>query len=167
MNQRSFAMNTCILMAKIVRNPELRYTQDTQIPFAQMLVEFQGARPEDPPSTLKVVGWGEKLAHEIQQNYTEGDNLIIEGRLSMNTIDRTEGFKEKRAELRASRLHRVEGLTTPTSTTSTTPITTDKVVPLTPQRSPKPPALVDEPYSDFAAPLVPETEERNLDDIPF
>lgn len=161
-------MNTCILMAKIIRNPELRYTQEPQIPFAQMLVEFEGSRPEDPPCTLKVVGWGEKLANEIQQNYTEGDNLIIEGRLSMNTIDRPEGFKEKRAELRASRIYRVEGLTTPASSTSTTPATTDKVVPLTPQRSPKPPAPVEELYTEVTAtPLVPETQDQDFDAIPF
>ena len=154
-------MNICILMAKIVRNPELRYTQDTQIPFAQMLVEFEGSRPEDPPSTLKVVGWGEKLANEIKENYTEGDNLIIEGRLSMNMIDRTEGFKEKRAELRASRVYRVEGLATPTANDN-------KVVPLTPKQSPKPPAPFDEIYPEVTAtPLVPDTEERNLDEIPF
>ena len=161
-------MNTCILMAKIVRNPELRYTQDTQVPFAQMLVEFEGSRPEDPPSTLKVVGWDEKLANEIKENYTEGDDLIIEGRLSMNMIDRPEGFKEKRAELRASRVYRVEGLSTPTATTLTTPATPDQVVPLTPKRSPKPPAPFDEVYPEVAAaPLVPDTEERNLDEIPF
>ncbi|MDJ0561735.1 MAG: single-stranded DNA-binding protein, partial [Microcystis sp. M53599_WE4] len=29
-------MNSCILMAKIVRRPELRYTQDNQTPYAQM-----------------------------------------------------------------------------------------------------------------------------------
>ena len=155
-------MNTCILMAKIVRNPELRYTQDTQIPFAQMLVEFEGSRPEDPPSTLKVVGWGEKLANEIKENYTEGDNLIIEGRLSMNMIDRPEGFKEKRAELRASRVYQVEGLNTPTATASTTSANTNTVLPVTPKPSPKPPASFDEIYPEVAAvPVVPE------DEIPF
>lgn len=100
-------MNSCILIAKIVRSPELRYTQDTQTPISQMLVEFEGLRPEDPPATLKVVGWG-NLATEIQEKYTEGNQVIIEGRLSMNMIDRPEGFKEKRAELVVSRIHLLE-----------------------------------------------------------
>jgi len=100
-------MNTCILMATIIRNPELRYTQENQTPIAQMLVEFPGSRPEDPPHTLKVVAWG-NLGTEIQQTYSEGDRLILEGRLSMQMVDRPEGFKEKRAELIVSRVHPLE-----------------------------------------------------------
>jgi single-stranded DNA-binding protein len=158
-------------MAKVIRNPELRYTQDTQIPFAQMLVEFEGSRPEDPPATLKVVGWGEKLAPEIQENYTEGDNLIIEGRLSMNTIERPEGFKEKRAELRASRIYRVEGLASAastTSTTSTTPATAGKVVPLASYKPPQTSEEIEEIPTKISptVPLISEPEDQN-DPIPF
>lgn len=97
-------MNSCILMAEIVQEPELRYTPDNQTAIAQMLVQFPGLRAEDPPATLKVVGWG-NLAQEIQQNYHQGDRVIIEGRLSMNTFERSEGFKEKRAELTVQRIH--------------------------------------------------------------
>ncbi|MBV9388322.1 MAG: single-stranded DNA-binding protein [Chroococcidiopsidaceae cyanobacterium CP_BM_ER_R8_30] len=98
-------MNSCILMAEIVQDPQLRYTSDTNLAIADMLVQFPGLRAEDPPATLKVVGWG-NLATEIQQNYHQGDRIIIEGRLNMNTIER-EGFKEKRAELTAQRIHPV------------------------------------------------------------
>ena len=91
-------MNSCVLMGKVVSTPELRYTSDTQTEVAQMLVEFEGRRAEDPPSTLKVVGWG-NLATQMKETCTEGDRLILEGRLSMNTFERKEGFKEKRAEL--------------------------------------------------------------------
>ncbi len=97
-------MNSCILMAQIVQEPELRYTPDNQTAIAQMLVQFPALRPEDPPATLKVVGWG-NLAQEIQQNYHQGDRVIIEGRLSINTIPHSEGFKEKRAELTVQRIH--------------------------------------------------------------
>ena len=98
-------MNSCILMAEIVQEPQLRYTTD-QIALAEMLVQFPGLRTEDPPATLKVVGWG-NLAQEIQQQYHQGDHVIIEGRLSMNTVDRSEGFKEKRAELTVQRMHSI------------------------------------------------------------
>lgn len=97
-------MNSCILMAEIIQEPQLRYTPDNQTPIAEILVQFPGARPEDPLATLKVVGWG-NLATEIQERYHVGDRIAIEGRLSMNTIERPEGFKEKRAELTASRIH--------------------------------------------------------------
>lgn len=95
-------MNNCILMAEIVQEPQLRYTPE-QSALAEMLVQFPGLRAEDPPATLKVVGWG-NLAQQIQQNYHQGDRVVIEGRLSMNTIER-DGFKEKRAELTAQRIH--------------------------------------------------------------
>lgn len=95
-------MNSCILMVQIVQEPQLRYTTE-QMALTEMLVEFPGLRAEDPPATLKVVGWG-NLAQEIQQHYHQGDRVIIEGRLGMNTVQ-LEGFKEKRAELTVQRIH--------------------------------------------------------------
>ena len=95
-------MNNCILMAEIVQDPQLRYTTDN-LALAEMLVQFPGPRAEDPPATLKVVGWG-NLAQEIQQHYHTGDRVIIEGRLGMNTVQ-LEGFKEKRAELTVQKIH--------------------------------------------------------------
>jgi single-stranded DNA-binding protein len=152
-------MNSCILMARIIRTPEIRYTQDNQRPLAQMLVEFEGLRPDDPPMSLKVVGWG-KLADEIQQNYAEGDRVIIEGRLRMNTIERPEGFKEKRAELTASRVHKVG--TDPGYTPNTRNVVDFDSY-----------SDSDETDMDTAATPTPDpsmatpAEEKNLDDIPF
>ena len=112
-------MNSCILMAEIVEEPQLRYTPD-QTALAEMLVQFPGLRAEDAPATLKVVGWG-NLAQQIQQQYHQGDRVIIEGRLSMNTIDRPEGFKEKRAELTVQRIHSLgDGISISSSVTATT-----------------------------------------------
>jgi single-stranded DNA-binding protein len=70
-----------------------------------MLVQFPGFKPEDPPANLKVIGWG-NLATEIHENCRRGLRVVIEGRLGMNTFERKpEGFKEKRAELTAQRVH--------------------------------------------------------------
>jgi len=63
-------------MAKIVRRPELRYTQDNQTPYAQMLVEFSANRAEATPTNLRAVAWG-NLASEVAQNYNEGDQVIF------------------------------------------------------------------------------------------
>ena len=102
-------MNSCILMAEIVQEPQLRYTPgDPQIPVAEMLVQFPAQRADDPPHTLKVVGW-RNLAEEIHQRCRQGTQVVIEGRLTMNTIDRPEGFKEKRAELTAQKIHYLSG----------------------------------------------------------
>lgn len=96
-------MNSCILMAEIYDNPQLRHTPDG-LEVTEMIVHVPGIRPDDPSHPLKVVGWG-NLAKEIHQTYHQGDRVIIEGRLGMNTIDRPEGFKEKRAELTVQRIH--------------------------------------------------------------
>ncbi|NEN97658.1 MAG: single-stranded DNA-binding protein, partial [Moorea sp. SIO3I7] len=84
-------MNSCILMAQIIQDPELRYTSENQTPLTQMLVQFSGLKAEESPSTLKVVGWGEYLANEIKTNYSTGDRVVIEGSLRMNVIERPEG----------------------------------------------------------------------------
>jgi single-strand DNA-binding protein len=97
-------MNNCILMAEVLQDPQLRYTSDTQLEVTEMLVQFEGQREGEPPSTLKVVAWG-NLAKEVEQHYRQGDRVVIEGRLSMNKITRQEGFKETRAELVAQKLY--------------------------------------------------------------
>ncbi|ARV61316.1 single-stranded DNA-binding protein [Nostocales cyanobacterium HT-58-2] len=96
-------MNSCVLMAEILQEPQLRFTADNR-EVTEMLVQFPSGREGEPPATLKVVGWG-NIAKEIQQNYHQGDRVLIEGRLGMNTIERPEGFKEKRAELTVQKIH--------------------------------------------------------------
>ncbi|KAB8331926.1 single-stranded DNA-binding protein [Scytonema tolypothrichoides VB-61278] len=96
-------MNSCILLAEIIQEPQLRFTADN-LEVTEMLVQFPSVREGEPPATLKVVGWG-SLAKEIQQNYHQGDHVLLEGRLAMNTIERPEGFKEKRAELTVQKIH--------------------------------------------------------------
>ncbi|MBE9242318.1 single-stranded DNA-binding protein [Synechocystis salina] len=96
-------MNNFVLMATVIREPELRFTKENQTPVCEFLVEFPGIRDDSPKESLKVVGWG-NLANTIKETYHPGDRLIIEGRLGMNMVERQEGFKEKRAELTASRI---------------------------------------------------------------
>jgi single-strand DNA-binding protein len=101
-------MNSCILMAEIAQNPELRSTPDNQMEIAEMFVQFVNGKPENPPALIKVVGWN-NLAREIKEKYRQGDRVVIEGRLEMSTIEKPEGYKEKRAQLVASRIHAVDG----------------------------------------------------------
>lgn len=104
-------MNSCILLVELINDPQLRYTADSQIPIAEMEVQFSNLGNDSRPAILKTTAWG-KLGEEASQKYRAGDRLIIEGRLSMNVIDRPEGFKEKRAELTASKIYSLidEGL---------------------------------------------------------
>jgi len=168
-------MNSCVLMAEIVQAPQLRYTTD-QMAIAEMLVQFPGLRTEDPPATLKVVGWG-NLAQEIQQNYHQGDRVIIEGRLSMNTVERPEGFKEKRAELTVQRMHSLgEGFNISASAQSTANTSNTTDVGAVPSRTPPPMeervgavGVKSQPNSAAPKPQPPPlpTTDADVDDIPF
>lgn len=100
-------MNSCILMAQVVSNPELRSTQD-QTSVSTMMVEFAPSREGEDPGKVQVEGWG-NLAEEIKSTYNVGDRIIIEGRLSMNLFEMPEGYKEKRAKLVASKIYAVSG----------------------------------------------------------
>jgi single-strand DNA-binding protein len=166
-------MNNCVLMAEVISTPELRYLQDGQM-IAEMTVQFPALRAEDPMETLKVVGWG-NLAQIIQEQIHLGDQLVLEGRLSMVVTDRPEGFKEKRAELTANRLHRVQAdlnaprmVSTPAAPAPATPQPTPQPAPAaaasaaTPKASPRP---ASQPATPPSAPT--NYEEPNYDDIPF
>jgi len=162
-------MNHCVLEVEVIDAPTVRYTQDNQTPIAEMSVRFDALRDGDPPSELKVVGWG-NLAQELQNRVQVGQRLLIEGRLRMNTVPRGDGMKEKRAEFTLARLHPIGASTTSSSTASSAPqgsqppsgsARPERPTPIAaPAATPKP--SEPEPASWNSAPLVPDT-----DDIPF
>lgn len=160
-------MNSCILMAEIVQDPQLRYTPDNQTPVTEMMVRFPGLRSDDPPATVKVVGWG-NLAQDMQERYRQGDRVVIEGRLSMNTIERPEGFKEKRAELRAQRIYRLESdALWSTSTAAPTAATEPARSAAMPAAQPKRSSAATPAPARAAAPPPEPMADTDYDDIPF
>ncbi|MBW4418542.1 MAG: single-stranded DNA-binding protein [Myxacorys californica WJT36-NPBG1] len=147
-------MNSCILLAEIIEAPQLRYTSDNQTPITEMQVQFAGLRPEDPPATVKAVGWG-NMAQEIQGNYHQGDRVILEGRLGMNTVDRPEGFKEKRAELTIQKIYSLDGASIGSVSSASAPAPAPSAPPTAKPKATKAPAA--------PAPV----DQPELDDIPF
>jgi len=89
-------MSIALLAGKISQEPQLRYTSQDQTPVCETKLTFPGLREEDPPAEIKVVAWGAKA--EDLKNTLCGSDVILEGRLGMNTVDHPAGFKEKRAE---------------------------------------------------------------------
>ena len=81
-------------MVQITKDPELRYTADSQLPVAEMIVEFPNVGVNNKPALLKVVTWRD-LAEQVNEKYHQGDYVIVEGRLNINTIERPEGFKDE------------------------------------------------------------------------
>ena len=99
-------MNHCLIQAVINSAPQMRYTKETQTPIAEMIVNFKGLRSEDPTRELKILGWG-NIAQEMIEELKEGQNIVIEGRLRMNSVTRKDGTKEKQPELTASKIHQI------------------------------------------------------------
>ena len=166
-------MNSCVLMAEIVKAPELRYMQDGQTAIAEMTVQFPALRSEDPMETMKVVGWG-NLAQQIQEQFHQGDQVILEGRLNMVLTDRPEGFKEKRAELTVARVHKVQvDLNAPRiANTPAVPMQQSRSQPAAamPTAAPSTPATsapAAPPQVSTPAAAPPSEYEPNYDDIPF
>ncbi|MCP9928117.1 single-stranded DNA-binding protein [Cyanobium sp. CH-040] len=155
-------MNHCLLEVDVLEAPQVRYTQDNQTPVAEMLVQVEGLRPDDPPGQLKVVGWG-NLAQDLQNRVQPGQRLVLEGRLRMNTVTRADGIKEKRAEFTLARLHPLSApaFTAAAQAGGTAPAPARSAAPqplASPSPSPAP--------SWNAAPLVPDLPEGE-DEIPF
>ena len=157
-------MNNCILMAEIVQAPQLRYTADNQTPIAEFIVKFPGLREGDSAGQIKVVGWG-NLAQEVQERYREGDRVLLEGRLSMNTMERPEGFKEKRAEMTIQRINPINDLQS-VPIAAGTPIAEGRFASgqgAVPVSAPSAAA----PAAAQAAPAAATAAAAEFDDIPF
>ncbi|CAD5974210.1 Thylakoid-associated single-stranded DNA-binding protein slr1034 [Planktothrix tepida] len=169
-------MNSIILMAEIVEDPQLRYTSDSQLALTEMLVQFPALRDVDPPSTLRVIAWG-NFAQEVHEKYHQGDQIIIEGRLGMNLIERKEGFKEKRAELTAQRIYPVQmPFKTQSQHSDPTATNPNKVVPLGSRRASTPTSVSEDSLESRRPPANPspsrvtppsEPENPDYDPIPF
>jgi single-strand DNA-binding protein len=166
------AVNHCLLEVEVLEAPQVRYTQDNQTPVAEMAVQFDGLRPDDPPGQLKVVGWG-SLAQDLQNRVQVGQRLMVEGRLRMNTVTRQDGVKEKRAEFTLSRLHPLAGggggsamaagaASAPMASRSSSPAPARAAAAPAPAAAPAAP----QPPAWNASPLVPDLPEGE-DEIPF
>jgi len=141
-------MNHCLIQALVNSAPQMRYTKENQTPIAEMTVNFKGLRSEDPIRELKVLGWG-SIAQEMIEELNEGQSIVVEGRLRMNTVSRKDGTKEKQPELTASRIHHITPVEQMKTNKKETNSSLDKKEP--PNNS-----------SWDSSPLVPE-----VDEIPF
>ena len=99
-------MNHCLIQGIINSVPQMRYTKENQTPIAEMIINFKGLRSEDPIRKLKILGWG-NIAQEMIDELKEGQSIVIEGRLRMNSVTRKDGTKEKQPELTASKIHQI------------------------------------------------------------
>ena len=141
-------MNHCLIQGIINSVPQMRYTKENQTPIAEMIINFKGLRSEDPIRKLKILGWG-NIAQEMIDELKEGQSIVIEGRLRMNSVTRKDGTKEKQPELTASKIHQITAIEPSKAEKKEINQSNDN------QENPKNPSW-------DSSPLVPE-----VDEIPF
>ncbi len=151
-------MNHFLIQSVITSNPQMRYTKENQTPIAEMIVTFKGLRDDDPSSDLKVLGWG-TIAQEMVDQLKEGQQVVIEGRLRMNSATRQDGTKEKQAELTASRFHHITSADNKQSIDSAMPSNDFENKSVNEEKNS---VNNEENQSWNSSPLVPE-----VDEIPF
>ena len=149
-------MNHCLIQAVINSSPQMRYTKDNKTPIAEMTVNFKGLRDDDPVRELKVLGWG-TIAQEMVSELKEGQSIVLEGRLRMNSVTRKDGTKEKQSELTASRIHHISTVRKTTSDKQESNISNGNDSNSSEQKSEN----IENSQWD-SSPLVPE-----VDEIPF
>jgi single-stranded DNA-binding protein len=164
-------MNSIVLMAEVLTDPELRRTPDNQSSIASLLVQFAGGRTEDAPYRIKVVGWN-NLADEIVEKYHKGDQIVIEGRLRLDLVDRGT-YKEKRTELVAQRIYGfgVGGASTTTSSAASVNVQSNNRASKAASNPPSPSSSAPNnasPIPNAYVPVaLPSADAPDYDDIPF
>ncbi len=149
-------MNNIVLSGTIASAPELRHTNDG-LAIATATLEFQAGYPP-APTRLEIVTFGNR-AIDFQSRYPAGTCIIAEGSLQIDSKERPEGFREKRAVLRVTKLHGAMLADEPEPTPAAAPEPTPAAAPApTPKASTKSAPTAGDPLG-----LGFET----YDDIPF
>lgn len=94
-------LNRVILIGRLVRDPELRYTPSgTAVASFTVAVDraFSGRQGERQTDFIDIVVW-QKQAEICHRNLTKGRLVAIEGRLQIRSYDDSQGIRRKAAEV--------------------------------------------------------------------
>lgn len=96
-------MNKCILIGRLTRDPELRYTQSgTPVCSESLAVRRPTARDgEDDADFINITIWG-KAAENLAKYKRKGGQIAIEGRLQVSNYTDREGEKRWKTEVVAN-----------------------------------------------------------------
>ena len=83
-------MNIAILMGRLTRDPELKYTTGGKA-YANFTLAVQ--KTKDEAEFIDCVAW-EKTAENIAEYFGKGNRILIQGRLSVNSYEQN-GEKRK------------------------------------------------------------------------
>ncbi len=99
-------MNKVILVGRLARDPEVRYTQNGKAvaSFSIAVNRFVGAQGQEQVDFIPIVAW-EKLAEIVGNNLAKGRRILVEGRLQIrNYVNQETGEKRRIAEVIAQNI---------------------------------------------------------------
>ena len=101
-------MNKVILMGRLTRDPEVRYTQTSNTLVASFSLavnrRFVRQGEERQADFINIVAWGSS-ADFVARYFGKGDMIAVEGRLKIRNWTDENGANRKTAEIEADRLH--------------------------------------------------------------
>ncbi|NLH00264.1 MAG: single-stranded DNA-binding protein [Chloroflexi bacterium] len=100
-------LNTVILIGRLTRDPEMRYT-NSGIPVARFSLAvdrpFTNQQGERETDFIDIVTW-RKLAETCTNNLGKGRLVAVEGRLQIRPYETQDGQKRRAAEVVANSVH--------------------------------------------------------------
>lgn len=94
------AFNKCILIGRLVADPEMRTTQ-TGVSVCQFRIAVDRYGKEKVTDFLTVVAW-RSTAEFVSQWFTKGKEILVEGSIQNRTYDDKSGQKRTATEIIAS-----------------------------------------------------------------
>ncbi len=91
-----YIMNKVILVGRLARDPEVRYTQTGKaVASFSLAVSRRFTRASDQQNTadfIPIIAW-EKLAEICGNNLIKGSQILVEGRMQVRNYDAQDGSK--------------------------------------------------------------------------
>lgn len=99
-------MNKVILMGRLVRDPELRYTSQNNVPVVSftLAVDKYTKGDEKAADFIACIAWN-KLAENIEKYLEKGRRIVIYGKIQTRTWEDSEGKKHYVTEVVADEMH--------------------------------------------------------------
>ena len=102
--------NHIVLLGRLTRNPEVRYTPSQKVVTSLVLAvdrPFTGADGKKEADFIPVVIWG-KPAELVGNSCAKGHRLLVEGRLQIRNFDAKDGTKHWVTEVVANSVEFIE-----------------------------------------------------------
>lgn len=103
-------MNKAILLGRLTKDPDVRYTQSGKCAASFTLAvdrPFKGQNGEKETDFINVVTWG-KTAELVGNSCIKGHRLLVDGRLQIRSYDAKDGTKRWVTEIIANSVEFIE-----------------------------------------------------------